>query len=188
MISQASGYFVNVLTNGLLGTSALAVLETARIMASPMLVVITGVATYFIPTTIRLFARGEIGRFRRRLIGMSAVVATIGVLYATAVVLLGHAISQALGKHADPMLGASRSIASTLDSSAAGSGTILYTARRPVLWNIVSATGSLLSLALLVPAVAITGTFGVPLAQGIGSAVKSGVGLSFAFRSRPPEV
>lgn len=183
LTGQASGYAVNVIAAAMLGTSGLASLETARIMSSPVAVVVTGISAYLIPETVRLYVRYEFARFRRMLMAMTGAIVSVGALYCAILLVGGRYISVALGDRADNLLGASRAVVGTVDSAAPGSAMILFTANKSGTWNAIAVASSVVTLVLVVPSILWVGTFGVILAQFAGALFKSTAGLTASIRS-----
>jgi hypothetical protein len=188
LITHSNLYLASVITAAVLGASTLATLEAARVMASPVVVVASGLATYISPTTIRHFVRSQFGRFRRRLVGMAALVVGVGAIYSALLLIFQGPAEHVFGRHADARLGALRAIVTSVDTSSTNAGSVLFVAGRPLAWNVVAAAGSLVALVALVPCLLVVGVFGAPLAQACGSALKSSMGLALAARAKPRTV
>ncbi|MDQ1203320.1 O-antigen/teichoic acid export membrane protein [Rhodococcus sp. SORGH_AS303] len=184
-LAQSAGYLVSVLASQILGVSALAALETARVAASPVIVVVTGLATSLVPTAVRSFSRND-PIYKRQLLSISAAAVSLGAVYSLIVYFSGSRLEYLFGRSFDVHLGSSRSFVATVDSAAMGASTVLFTAGQTTRWTLVALIGSLVTLAMVVPCALLFGAYGVVLAQGLGAGVKSITGITFALRARAP--
>jgi O-antigen/teichoic acid export membrane protein len=178
LIIQASNYFVNVAVSVVLGSAALATLEAARVLTSPIAVVAIGLSAFFVPSIIRRLAADPTSH-RSTMAKLSGMIVLIGAVYSGLMLVLGDRLGLVLGTHADPTLSAARSGASTLEAAGSGVASVLFATGRSLTWVGLSAISSIVTLGLLFASMPLAGVFGVPIAQAAGSLVR----VVFGYRA-----
>jgi hypothetical protein len=167
---QAAWFACNYSILFLLGAAALAQLETARVVASPVMIVVTALLTFMGPAMLRKLKstpenpHGPL----KDLVRIFAMLATVSVVYLIALVLLGPLVSTILNKPLDLPLWAAR-LGATLIEGSAGIAAFLVFAigrTRTALSNSFIAGG--IGLGATVGLSFVIGPFALPLGQAVG--------------------
>jgi hypothetical protein len=167
---QAAWFACNYSVLFLLGALALAHLETARVVASPVMIVVTALLTFMGPAMLRkLTATPENPHGPRRdLLTIFGMLAGISLAYLAALALFGPLVATVLNKPFDLPLWAAR-LGSTLIEGSAGIAAFLVFAMgrtRIALTNSFVAGGVGLGATLGLSFV--LGPFALPLGQALG--------------------
>lgn len=166
---QLAIYAQSTLVVSLLGTAESAHLEGARVAASPVYIVASGLAAFLMPPLVRKLGKSP---SRSILIGLligMAVVAATGFMYAIAVFVLGAHLSSIFGRSIDPALAGSRAGAFALEGSSTlpqGLFVVLQEFVRPAL---VSVGAALLSVAATFATISEFGVFAVPFGHAVSA-------------------
>lgn len=167
---QAAWFACNYSVLFLLGALALAHLETARVVASPVMIVVTALLTFMGPAMLRkLKATPENPHGPRRdLLRIFAALVAVSAIYLIALTLLGPLVATILNKPLDLPLWAAR-LGSTLVEGSAGIAAFLVFAMgrtRTALTNsfIAGGIGFVATVALSF----VIGPFALPLGQALG--------------------
>jgi hypothetical protein len=167
---QAAWFGCNYSILFLLGPLALAHLETARVVASPVMIVVTALLTFMGPAMLRkLQATPENPHGPRRdLLTIFGMLAGISLVYLAALALFGPLVATVLNKPFDLALWAAR-LGSTLVEGSAGIAAFLVFAMgrtKIALTNSFVAGG--IGLGATVGLSFVIGPFAIPLGQGLG--------------------
>lgn len=180
---QASGYLISVITAGIVGAHGLAALEVARIVSSPIVVLITGLASVLVPRLLRSFSGIDRAAYRRHLLAVPTSVLTVGAIYLGTVALSSPLLAVALGPNFETSVAVARSAVATTDSLAMGAAMVLFTAgpRATASWNKLSLAVAVLAVALALPLAHVAGVLGVLLAQGVSATLRSVTAIRWAL-------
>jgi hypothetical protein len=189
---QAAWFACNYAVLFLLGAVALARLETARVVASPVMIVVTALLTFMGPAMLRkLKATPENPHGPRRdLLAIFGMLAGISLVYLAALALFGPVVATVLNKPFDLPLWAAR-LGSTLIEGSAGIAAFLVFAMgrtRIALANSFIAGG--VGLGATVGLAFVLGPFALPLGQGLGMVYRLSSSIAITEREvrRDPEV
>lgn len=193
VVVQGSWLGCNYIVLFALGAKALAQLETARLSASPILILAAGASTFMVSAVLRQLStakRGE-GRAGRLLIRAFLVIGIGGALYAITLTAAAPFISTVLNRHVDLPLALTRVAAFAIEGCSGFMAVVLLAtgaSKAAVLLSSGAGVVGLVGTAALSP---LLGPVALPLSQGSGMAVRllTAIGLSRdQFRSSGPVV
>ncbi|WP_068426637.1 hypothetical protein [Piscicoccus intestinalis] len=182
LVTQVTIYLQGALVLQILGSSANAHLEGARVAASPVFVLANGLSWVLFPGLVRAIGAGANLGIPRKIAERMGILVASGLSYGLVLLLSGNLLSAALGRPVDALLAAARAAGFALE----GAGNVhlsffiaLDSFRQPALLSIIAAGVSLLTTyALLSP----WGVFAVPAGQAASAAVTAMVGLLLVSR------
>lgn len=183
LANQGGGYLVGAVTAGMLGASAVAQLEVARLIASPVNVIAGGVSAALIPAVARTFSTGNRKGFRRALRLTLSCVLVISALYLIAIFVLRGPLKAGLNISTGIDLGIARAFVASIDASATGVALILFLAGRTSFWTAVSVLAPLVILVLVIPGALLFGVWGVIAAQAIGTSLRAALGVRATWQA-----
>lgn len=171
-IAQLTGYLAVLIVAALLGTAAVAQLEAARVIASPVQVLVAGLLAFLVPRGVRAVATGDQATYRRLSRFITTVMIIAGAAYAAFSLLASAALGRLLDRVVQPELVSARVVVTTIDSCAVPSGMALFAMRRVLAGNIVAVIANAVQLAVIPVALLVLGPIGMSVGQAAGSAVK----------------
>lgn len=182
LVIQGCWFACNYVVLGMLGAGALARLEAARISASPVLILATGVSTFMIAALLRQISASEPdgSRARRLLVRAFAIVLIGSALYAAVLLVAMPAISAALNRRIDPLLALVRIGAYALEGCSNLTGSVLLAtgaSRAALITSAAAGVVGLVGTALLAPS---AGAVALPISQGTGMAGRLAVSVAIA--------
>lgn len=160
-----------------LGTSASAHLEGARVAASPIYVVASGLGVLVIPPLVRGLASRTPAQTLAGLTRGMAILIGCGVAYAAALVGFGPAVSAVLGREIDTLLASVRAVAFSVDGTISMNLGILIALdefARPAWLSTGTAVLGVCVTLLLVPSL---GLYSVPVGQLLAVTTQLAVGI-----------
>lgn len=175
--AQLAIYAQSTLVVRLLGPSQSAHLESARVAASPVYILASGLGALLLPPLVRALATASV---RRTLVGLAramGAVTTAGLVYALALTGLGPLLGVVFGRVVDAPLAAARAAAFSIDGPTSMNLNMLIALdefARPAWVSVLSAIASVVATLLLLPHL---GLFSVPLGQALSAVIQVGVGL-----------
>ena len=114
---QLAIYAQSTLVVSLLGTAESAHLEGARVAASPVYIVASGLAAFLMPPIVRRLGKAPARSILVSLVIGMAAVATSGFIYVVLLLALGAHLSTAFGRSIDPGLAGARAGAFALEGA-----------------------------------------------------------------------
>lgn len=174
---QAAWFGCNSAVLLLVSARALGDLEAARVLASPLNIVTTGLLTFMGPTLLRTVAAAESHAARRGVIRVLMAILTAGLVYAVALAVLADPARTLLDRPVDLALVGARLVSVVLEGF---SGVLLY------LVFGIGRSGASLGASVVAGVVGLAGTvvlipvlreFALPVGQSIGMAVRVALGL-----------
>ena len=163
----------------ILGAQALAHLETARLSASPVLILATGVSTFMLAALLRqISAQTHDGAKARTLLIRAFTIVLVGAgLWAVALTVALPLITRVLNRPVDLVLALTRIAAYTFESCSSLMSAVLIAvgaSRAAVRTSVAAGAIGLVGTVGLAPVI---GPIALPLAQGVGTATRLGVSL-----------
>lgn len=175
-VVQAAGYVVTAFAAVVLGASAVAELETARVVAQPVFVIAAGISAALTPQLLRAATRrGEAWFVWRRQVATLAVVAT-GV--AGSLLLLSGPLGSVLGRPVDALLASSRAASFGFQAAASSASQVYVGAQLSGRLASVATASSLLGVATTVALMPALQEFSVPVGLALGALLR----LAFLVR------
>lgn len=178
VVMQSTWYLFSVIVVVVLGHSALAALESARVISSPIFVLASGLSAFLTPAAIRSVRRDPRRAFGRAW-RMASATAAAGGLYTAFVAVMGPAISIAMGRSVNPSLATARSAAFSIEGASNAVSAVLYARGRAVPWVVATFLAALAGIIVLPFSLILLGPVGLPCAQAIvtGSRLAGGLVL-----------
>lgn len=177
LVMQAGGYMNNLAIAVLLVPAALAELESARVVAQPIMVLGVGLSSYVLPIAIRAKVAGDSRKTRRVMTWFSAGVVGGGLVY-SAFLPIGVPVLSSIAQRAiDLPLAVLRTVSFALQSTSAPFNNLNLSVgmHRRAFWN--SATTAVLGVVLNIILIPIIGVFALPISLAIAAAVRLGLGM-----------
>jgi O-antigen/teichoic acid export membrane protein len=174
LASQVSNYVLSLLTLALLGVAAVASLEAARVVVSPIFVLLTGFASFYLPKALASL-RSKPRQFLNRMSIMSATSLALGAAYAVLLLLLPQATHLIFGSRVDVGLASARAGVAALEAAAGGISGGVFALGRGLAWNGISVATAVTAPLVLAVTAGTLGVYSVPLAQAVSAIVK-GIG------------
>lgn len=172
LIEQVSGYVIVLVTAALLGKEAVAVLESARVLSSPVYVVSVGLLAIFGPGILRALGAADIPLLARRVRNQVFLAFTIGAIYVMLYLVVAPLVQQLLHSRADVALVAARAGVAALNMASYAVASVFFVTRRTREWNGINVAVNVVTLAVLPPALLLLGVYGMPVAAAAGSLVR----------------
>lgn len=174
LLTQIVGYLMLMLVAIVLGSSELALLEATRIAASPVFMIVGGLAVFMMPSIVRRLRADPRQTTLRRIASLHAAIVSIGAAYGAFLSVMGPLMNVILQRPTETALSVARAThfgfegaANTLPSFAMA----LQRARFTFFINLV-ANG--ISILLLYPLLLLVHVFALPVAQLISALIRIG--------------
>lgn len=179
LIVQGCWFACNYLILGILGAQALANLETARISASPILILAAGVSTFMVAALLRQISSADQNGARARGLLARAFTIVVGgaALYAIVLTIALPAVSQVLNRPVSLGLALTRIAAFAFDGCAGLMSAVLVAIGASKAALLTSVVAGVIGLAGTAAFARIVGPIALPLSQGLGMATRLGVSL-----------
>lgn len=180
--AQLAIYAQSTLVVRLLGPSQSAHLESARVAASPVYILASGLGALLLPPLVRALATASV---RRTLMGLARAMGAVtaaGLVYALALTGLGPLLGAVFGRVVDAPLAAARAAAFSIDGPTSMNLNMLIALdefSRPAWVSVLSAIAGVVATLLLLPHL---GLFSVPFGQALSAVIQVGVGLCITLR------
>jgi len=173
VLMQLYNYSANSVVSLALGATALALLETARIAAQPVLVLALALTTYYMPQAIRAFSRGDTRTLSTRLLRLTLVASGVGVIYSAALLALGPLFAFVAGRPVDSMLAATRAFGNSLQTTSSAFNQLYFAsgAVKGLVRNTLTSTA--IGFAVLVVSIHWIGVFALPICLILVSLIKA---------------
>jgi hypothetical protein len=185
---QAAWFACNYSILFLLGPLALARLETARVVASPVMIVVTALLTFMGPAMLRKLQATPENRHgpRRDLLTIFGMLTAISLVYLAALTLFGPLVAAVLNKPFDLALWSARLGSTLLEGSAGIAAFLVFAMGRTkiALTNSFVAGGA--GLGATIGLSFVLGPFALPLGQAIGMVYRLGSSLVVIEREVKP--
>jgi hypothetical protein len=175
---QAAWYLASLIVVAVLGASALAALEAARVASAPVFVLVNGFASFMIPAAIRSLQLSQLA-FLRQIKRMIVSASAGGLIYSAAVLAIAPLMGFLLDRHIPAALASARALASTVEGASNSLASPMYArgfAGRWVAVTVLSLVVTLVTLPLLL--LSPLGVFAMPVAQATGMLVRCCLGWS----------
>ena len=179
---QAAWFGCNTAVLLLVSARALSDLEAARVLASPLNIVTTGLLTFMGPSLLRTVSSGGSRASRRGIRQVLAAILGVGALYAVALIVFAGPVQAVVDRPVDLGLVATRLVSVVLEGF---SGVLLYLAfglGRSGASLVASVTAGAIGLVGTVLLAPLLREFALPVGQSIGMAVRVVLGLRIVQR------
>lgn len=188
LITQGAWLACNYVILFTLGAEALASLETARISASPVLILASGVSTFMVAALLRQISADtqDPARARQLLLRAFAIVLVGAAGWAVVLTVARPSIDSALNRSIDMGLAFTRIAAFALDGCSSLVGAVLLAIGSSKSALVTSAGAAVIGLAGTAVLAPFLGPIALPVAQGGGMATRLAVSLGISrdrFRS-----
>lgn len=179
LIVQGCWFACNYAILLILGAGALANLETARISASPILILAAGVSTFMVAALLRQISSADQDGARARGLLLRAFAIVVGgaAIYAIVLTVALPAVSQVLNRPVNLALALTRIAAFAFDGCASLMSAVLLAigaSKAALLTSVGAGVIGLAGTAALAPVI---GPIALPVAQGVGMATRLGVSV-----------
>ena len=174
---QAAWFGCNSAVLLLVSAKALGDLEAARVLASPLNIVTTGLLTFLGPALLRSVAARDAYGVRRGILRVLTAILVSGILYAVALAALADPVRTLLGRPVDLALVGARLVSVVLEGF---SGVLLYLVfgiGRSAASLGASVTAGVIGLVGTVALIPVLREFALPVGQSIGMAVRVALAL-----------
>lgn len=174
---QLAIYAQSGLVVSLMGPAAAASLESARVAASPVYILASGLGALLIPPLVRRLSKSSA---RATLVGLMRgmlIVAGAGLTYAATLTAMGTALSTVLGRHVDALLAGARAAAFSVEGPTTMNLGILIAIHEFIRPAWLSVVGAGISLSVTFLLISSWGLYSVPAGQLASAATQLVVGL-----------
>ena len=182
-LTQGAGYLAVLLVVLFLGSRQAADLEVARVVSSPVQVLLAGLLATFTPDAVRAFTAGAVSRFSRlqKLLILTAL--GVGMVYAITCSLFSSRLGEILGRSLKPILISGRTATMVAESfNALPAAALLGNSQFKSVY-LASIVSFALQLVVLPVALVVLGAIGMPVAQ-----VLAALGRTLVSTTRSREV
>ena len=179
LVVQGCWFACNYVILLILGAVALANLETARISASPILILAAGVSTFMVAALLRQVSAAEPDPSRARGLLLRAFGIVVGgaALYAVVLTIALPAVSNALNRPVNLVFALTRITAFVFDGCSSLLSAVLVATGASKAALLTSVTAGVVGLAGTAALAPIAGPIALPLSQGLGMATRLGISL-----------
>ncbi|WP_375388156.1 hypothetical protein [uncultured Amnibacterium sp.] len=174
---QAAWFGCNSAVLVLVSAKALGDLEAARVLASPLNIVTTGLLTFLGPALLRSVAAKDAAAVRRGVLRVLLAILGAGLVYSVALAVLAGPVHVLLDRPVDVALVGARLVSVVLEGF---SGVLLYLVfgmGRSAASLGASVTAGLIGFVGTVLLIPVLREFALPAGQSLGMAVRVGLGL-----------
>lgn len=185
--AQLAIYIQSTLVVRLLGPTASAELESARVAASPVYILASGLGALLVPPLVRQLARHSTRETMVGLVRGMLVVTGAGLAYAVTLTGVGPVISAVLGRHVDPLLAGARAFAFSIEGPTSLNLGILIALNEFLRPAWLSVLGAVASVGITTVSLHHWGLYSVPAGQLASAVIQVGMGLcitSWALKRR----
>ena len=169
---QGTGYVAMALVSVMLGVSAVANLEAARIAAQPVFILAAALGSIVTPRIIRAFGAGNFPHVKRLGNLMTIGSTALGAAYSVLVWAASGVIGVILDRHFDAPLAAARSASSAMQTVAGNLNPLYYISGNARRLNFLTGLSSLIGLVVLVVGIPVVGVYSLPICFGVAAAIR----------------
>lgn len=184
---QLTWYCLSLLVVALLGPTQLAELEAARVVAAPIFILASGLTAFALPTVIRAVkaksTRASFKQGKSRLKKLQAIVPLCAAIYGLVLLLASPLLSSIFQRPVNSPLSAARALAFGIEGASNVINPMYIVAGRAGGGLIVIVGSCIVAVAAASPLLLLFGPYGLPLSQGLSSAIRIVAGSSLLRKS-----
>lgn len=166
-------YLLNLAVAAILGSHALASLESVRIAAQPVMVAATALASFLLPGAIRLQQNGHREQARRRLGLMVTCQVAVGAGYSLLVPLVAGPLSSLASRPIPGGLASAQSMAFAMQATVSPVNQLNVAAGHYLRATVASALSVICALVTLISLISSLQLYAVPIALAVGAIVRA---------------